>query len=461
MNWLFYHLCYKLEEFAAGRITRLIINVQPRSLKSYLASVALPAWILGRDPSTRFICVSHSEPLARHFGMQTRAILQTEWYRRIFPDTRLTSARPRGTDLLTTRHGSRLAVGIGGAITGRGADFIIVDDPIKAQDALSIAELQRVIDFADAALWSRLNDRLRGGIIVVMQRFHEDDLTGHLIRRGGWEVVSIPAIAIEAAEIQLSRDHSHRHLRRVGELLQPEREGHAQLEEQRRALGMYNFSAQYQQQPIPVIGNVVRREWLSYYDHEPDSFDRIVISWDTASSLDERSDYSVGTVWGRLGDNFYLLEVIRRRLEVPELQRLMVDVSRNFEADVFIVEDDGIGRGIVQNLRDQRLTDPRPMLNSPNTDKLARLLRHLPMIEAGRLKLPRTAPWLADYEAELLNFPVGRYDDQVDATTQALTYLARDAVRSRPTVRRDPTPTEPIRRDPGRREPLRRDIVRR
>ncbi len=460
-NWLFYHLCYVLEQVEAGHITRLIINVQPRSLKSLLASVFLPAWMLGRDPSIRFICVSHSEPLAGNFGGQTRAVMQSEWYRRTFPETQLTSARPGTLDLRTTRNGSRLAVGIGGAITGRGADIIIIDDPIKAQDALSAAARERVRDFADTSLWSRLNNRRTGAIILVMQRFHVDDLAGHLIRRGGWHVVSIPAIATEEADYQLSRDPTHRHHRMVGELLQPEREGQRELDEQRVALGRYNFAAQYQQEPIPAVGNIVRREDLRYYDHEPEQFDRIAISWDTASTLDERSDYSVGTVWGRLGDDFYLLEVIRRRLEFPALQRLMVEISRDYNADYFVVEDDGIGRAVVQNLRDQRLTNPRPRLNAPNTDKVARLLRHQPMIEDGRLHLPRTATWLADYEMELLSFPAGRHDDQVDSTTQALDYLARDAIRARPYVRRDPTSTDPIRHEPARRDPVRRTVVRR
>ena len=446
-NWLFYTLCHILEEVEAGRITRLIINVQPRSLKSFLASVAFPAWVMGRDPGRRFLCVSHSEPLARHFGMQTRALMTSEPYQRVFPNTRFTSNRPRDTDLRTTFHGGRLAVGIGGAITGRGADIIIVDDPIKAQDALSTAARQRVLDFADTSLWSRLNDRRRGAIILVMQRLHEDDLSGHLIRRGGWHIVSIPAIATENTTHVLSRHPGHFHRRATGDLLQPEREGHEQIEEQRRALGMYNFAAQYQQQPIPAIGNVVHREWLRYYEEEPDRFDRIVISWDTASSLEERSDYSACTVWGRLGNDFYLLKVVRVRREVPALQRLMINVAQDYTADVFIVEDDGVGRGLVQNIRDRRLTQPLPRLNRPNTDKVARLLRHLPLIEDGRLLLPADAPWLADYEDELLSFPVGRHDDQVDSTTQALDWLVQDAARGNSIVRRDVRRRDVIRRN--------------
>ena len=436
-NWHIDHLCHMLGEVAAGRLGRLNINVPPRSLKSILVSVALPAWLLGRDPSTRIMCVSYSEALAKTFATQTRLIMQQPWYQRTFPDCQLTSRRPRDSDLRTTRNGSRHAVGIGGAITGRGADIIICDEPIKAQDALSIAARQRVIDYVDSTLWTRLNDRRRGAFILTMQRLHEDDLAGHLIRRGGWTTIALPAIATEDATYQLSRDPTDVHHRRIGDFLQPDREGQAELDEQRRNLGMYNFAAQYQQDPLPAIGHVVRREWLRCYDEEPARFDRIVISWDTASSMEERSDYSAGTVWGRVGDDMYLLEVVRVRLEVPALQRLMIEVTQDYAADVFLVEDDGVGRGIVQNLRDRRLTRPLPRLNRPNADKLARLLRHLPLIEDGRLLLPADAPWLADYEAELLGFPVGRHDDQVDATSQALDYLVQDAARSSPSVRRE------------------------
>ncbi len=445
-NWHIPHICLKLSEVAAGRIRRLNINVPPRSLKSILVSVALPAWLLGRDPGMRIMCVSYSEDLAKTFAVQTRLIMQQPWYQRTFPECQLTSRRPRDTDLRTTRNGSRYAVGIGGAITGRGADIIICDEPIKAQDALSIAARQRVIDYVDSTLWTRLNDRRRSAFVLTMQRLHEDDLAGHLIRRGGWTTIALPAIATEDRTFQLSRDPQNVHHRRAGDFLQPEREGQTELDEQRRNLGMYNFAAQYQQDPIPAIGHVVRREWLRYYDERPAHFDRTLISWDTASSVDERSDYSAGTVWGRCGDDMYLLEVIRGRYEVPALQRLMIEVAQDYTADVFLIEDDGVGRGIVQNLRDRRLTRPLPRLNRPNTDKVARLLRHLPLIEDGRLHLPTDAPWLANYEAELLGFPVGRHDDQVDSTTQALDYLVQDAARSSPGVRRDVQRRDVVRR---------------
>lgn len=432
-NWHVDHLCYMLTEAVEGRIQRLNINIPPRFLKSVLVSVALPAWLLGRDPSLRIMCVSYSRQLAETFAAQTRLVMEQDWYRQTFPDCQL-SSRALG-NMRTTRNGSRYAVGIGGAITGLGADIIIIDDPIKAQDALSEAARQRVTDFFDATVWTRLNNRRGGLIILTMQRMHEDDLAGHLIRGGGWTTVALPAIATEDTTHRLSPSHVYH--RRQGELLHEAREGQAELDEMRRALGQYGFAAQYQQDPVPAIGHVVQRDWLRYFDHEPELFDRIVMSWDTASSADERSDYSAGTVWGRLGEDFYLLEVIRVQQQVPDLQRLIISVSRDYPDAVLLIEADGVGRGIAQSLWDRKLVPRRPLPIRPTADKSARFYRHLPLIEEGRLLLPQQADWLGDYVSELLAFPVGRHDDQVDSTSQALDYLTRDAARTRPLVRRD------------------------
>lgn len=455
-GWHIDHLCHVLSEVEAGRIRRLIVNIQPRSLKSHLISASFPAWLLGRDPGRRIICVSYGEPLARFFGVQTRSIMQSPWYGRTFPGTRLSSSRPKENDLLTQAHGSRYAVGIGGAITGRGADFILCDDPMKAQDALSIAARQKVIDFVSTSLWSRLNDRARGAIVLAMQRLHENDLAGHLIRQGGWTVVSLPAIATEDATYRLGPHPNQVHVRRLGDLLQPTREGLAELDEQKRILGSYNFEAQYQQQPVPAAGLVVKRDWLRFYDEPPKAFDRQIISWDTASTLDDCSDFSVGTVWGRSGDRMYLLDVVHGRYEAPQLQRAIIELAERYEVQKILIENDGIGRGIVQNLRQRRLVLPLPTLVNPKGDKKVRFARHLPLIEDGRLWLPRQANWLGEYLRELLAFPSGAHDDQIDSTTQALDHLVWNESNSRPLERPNPERKVQPRRDINSRDIPRR-----
>ena len=335
-NWHLRHLAYILSEVEAGRIKRLIINVPPRSLKSLLVTTAFPAWCLGRNPTKRFICVSYSEDLARLHGRGTRIIMEHEFFRQSFPRTRLSSKRPRDTDFRTTRLG----------LPPRGRD--------RRRDHRARGRhyhLRRSYEGTRCQFRSRAEACYRicrkrssepasttsatGAIIVVMQRLHEGDLSGHLIGQGGWTVVSLPATAIEAATYQLSDDPTDLYHRPVGELLHEAREGSAELAELQRSLGTYRYEAEYQLRPVPAIGLVVQRQWLRFYDEEPAQRDRTLVSWDTASTLEERSDYSVGTVWRRVGQDMYLIEVIRGRFETPQLQREMIEVAEYYKPDVF------------------------------------------------------------------------------------------------------------------------------
>ena len=187
-NWHLDHLAWQLERVARGEVRRLIICVPPRSMKSITVSVAFTAWLLGHDPSKRIICASYADELARKLSLDTRTVLDSPWHQQVFPALRLTSRRPRGHELITTQHGYRLAVGMGGSILGRGADLIVVDDPIKATDVVSAAERRRVNDAFDRTLYTRLNNKKTGAIVIIMQRLHQDDLVGHVLaqrRMGG------------------------------------------------------------------------------------------------------------------------------------------------------------------------------------------------------------------------------------------------------------------------------------
>lgn len=280
-NWHYEHLCWVLERVRRGDLHRLIINVPPRSGKSIIATVAWPLFVLGHDPAKRVICVSHTEDLARKFAVDRRFVAQQPWYRRTFPTMRLAGPEPRDLELVTTARGSRLATGIG--ILGRGANVILVDDPIKALDALSAAERRRVAEFYNNTLITRLNDK-RAGAVVIMQRLHQDDLVGHVLERDEWEVVSLPAIATDATVHRLSDVPGDVHRRPAGELLHPQREPQEVLDQVRRSQGSLTFQAQYQQEPVPAGGNVVQRGWLRFYEEadRPERFDRTIVSWDTA-----------------------------------------------------------------------------------------------------------------------------------------------------------------------------------
>ena len=422
-NWHNLVFAHHLTRVARGEVRRLIINVPPRSLKSITASVAYPAWVLGQDPGCKIMCVSYSGDLARLHAGNFRAIIETDWYRRVFPRTILDARGKRIMEMTTTANGGRFSSGTDGSITGRGADLIIIDDPIKAQDALSEAERRHVNELYDNTIYTRLNQKTRGAIVIVMQRLHEDDLVGHVLPKEGWEVVSIPAIATRDHPYPMGPEPHEVYRRRAGELLYPEREPQVVLDQLRRNLGSMSFSAQYQQEPLPAEGNVIKREWLRYYDSAPEELDVVLASWDTASTLEETSDYSVGTVWGIKGNEFYLLDVIRGRLEVPDLRRRIEVVHRDNQAQATIIEDTDIGRAIVQELR--RHASFRPILQRSRFDKQARLLAQSPKFEAGQVLLPREAPWLEGYVGELLAFPRGSHDDQVDSTSQALNWLSQ------------------------------------
>lgn len=434
-NWHYEHICWVLQRVIRGEIRRLIINVPPRSGKSLMASVAWPLFLLGHDPTKRVICVSHTEDLARKFSIDRRAVALQPWYGNVFPGMRLTSSRPRDLELITTERGGILATGVGGGILGRGADVIVVDDPIKGIDALSEAERRRVAEFYDNTLVTRLNDKRKGVVVIIMQRLHQDDLVGHVLERDDWEVVSLPAMAVADSIYQLSDTSGDVHHRREGDLLHPQREPIEVLEQVRRSQGSLTFQAQYQQQPVPPGGNIIQRSWFRFYDELPERFDRTVVSWDTASQLGEHNDYSVGTVWGSVGFEYYLLDLVRARFEFPSLRREVIMLSQRWQADAVVIEETELGRALLQDLR--RTEAIRPVLCKPRFDKEARLLAQSARFEAGQVHLPRDAPWLGVYMDELLAFPNGRHDDQVDSTSQALHWLTGRVPLERPVKRRN------------------------
>ena len=325
-------LALKLQGVGEGSVKRLVVNVPPRHLKSLAASVALPAWLLGHDPSLGIVNVTYGQNLSDKFARDCRAIMTSSWYQAVFA-TRLNSPRPPFQELATTGGGFRMATSVGGVLTGRGADVILVDDPLKPADALSESRRQAANDWFDGTLYPRLNDKQKGAIVIVMQRLHEDDLAGHVLQQGGWEVASFPAIAEEdethVIESPIRRTQIVR--RATGEALNAEREPLKTLARIRATIGEYNFAAQYQQRPAPAGGGMVKAAWLQRFRlADPPAFDRIVQSWDTANKPSELSDYSVCTTWGLKGSSFYLLNVLPKKLSYPELRRAVVE--QNFAA---------------------------------------------------------------------------------------------------------------------------------
>lgn len=372
-NWHIEAIAWQLACIENGDTKRLLITQPPRSLKSITTSIAWVAWCLGHAPSKTFICISYSQDLAADLSGKFRLVVESDWYKALFPNTRFT--RLTESEARTSKGGGRITTSIGGTLTGRGADVIIIDDPLKAEDAASVTSRTRVIDWYQGTLLSRLNNQKQGAILIVMQRLHEEDLAGHVLLKDdsvdvaldveipermstgasiAWAHLDLPAIFVEDQKIQLAEDVYH--YRKEQDVLHPAREGHKELLRLKKDLGTQRFSAQYQQRPIPLEGNLVKRDWFqTYTDAEimilkGRDYARIVQSWDIAMSTTEVTDWSVCTTWLKHQHNHYLVDVTRVRRNYPELKRLIVTHAAKHGARTVLIEEAGLGKPLFQDL---------------------------------------------------------------------------------------------------------------
>lgn len=417
MNFHIRAIAYHLELVRLGIIKRLIINLPPRSLKSIMTSVAFPAFALGHDPSKRIIVVSYGSDLAIKLGNDFRIIMNDLKYQRLFPMTLPSRIKNTEMEFTTTKNGGRLATTIDGSLTGRGGDILIVDDPLKPAEALSNSRREYVNNWFNNTLVSRLDDVQNGAIIVVMQRLHDDDLTGTLLRSSEkWVHLKLPAIADEEQKIQIG--HNKYHLRRVGDVLHAERAPKSILELM-RSLDPDTFGAHYQQAPIPPGGIIIKREWVRTYDQLPKrtSSSLVIQSWDTASKDGESSSWSACTTWLLHDGNYYLMHVLRERLDYPSLRERAIAHASVYKPRKILIEDTGVGTGLVAEMKKAGLP---AIAVKPEADKKTRMKIQSIKFESRRVFVPVHAPWLAEYTAELFAFPNVRFDDQVDSTAQAL-----------------------------------------
>ena len=419
-NWHIDAIAWHLQQCIDGRIKRLIITLPPRNLKSICASVAFPAWVLGRDPTRRIICASYANELTSKHARDCRLVMESDWYKAAFPGTRLNPKKSAELDFETTRQGYRYGTSLGGALTGRGGNFVIVDDPIKPADAMSDVRRKSVKQWFDGTLISRLDSKKDDVIIIVMQRVHVDDLVGHVLEKdAGWVHLDLPAIADADEAIPIGPDEFHH--RQIDDILHPEREPREVLDKIKADMGSALFSAQYQQRPVPVEGNLVKWTWFRFYAYPPahDHDGRVIQSWDTASKAGELNDYSVCTTWLIKGDDYYLIDVLRERLEYPWLKKRVIEMAHRYAAHSVLIEDKGSGTQLIQDLRFDK-TGVRPIAIRPEADKVTRLSNQSAHIEAGQVFLPQSAPWLDEFKVEVMAFPNGRFDDQVDSLSQFL-----------------------------------------
>ena len=414
-EWFIDAIAWQLERVRRGEIKRLIINLPPRSLKSIAASVAFPAYVLGHDPKRRIICVSYSGELAKKHSNDLRAVIEAPWYKLLFPGTRISPHKNTETEIELTKRGFRYTTSVGGTLTGRGGDIIIIDDPLKPDDAMSESKRSGVNQWFTNTLLSRLDNKRTGAIVVVMQRVHVDDLTGFLLNQSDdWEVLSLPAIATVEQEIPVSAIETY--TRRIGDVLSLEREPPAVLEDLKRQLGSYAFAAQYQQTPMPPEGAMIKRNWIKRCPNPPKS--RIIVqSWDTASKGGPENDWSVCTTWFVARPRWYLVDVWRGRVDYPSLKKKVIELARKWGARRVLIEDTGTGTSLVQELQ-RKVSGVIGV--KPEGDKVSRMATASAKFEAGQVFFPEQASWLADLEAELFAFPGSRHDDQCDSISQAL-----------------------------------------
>jgi predicted phage terminase large subunit-like protein len=411
-------ICYKLEQVERGEILRLILLMPPRHLKSHCASVVFPAWVLGREPACRIICMSYGQDLAEGFSRDSRRLIEADWNRTVFPKLKLDPRRASAAELRTTANGYRMATSAGGPLTGKGADILILDDPTKAEDVASEARRAAVFDWFTGTVMTRLDNPKTGAVVLVAQRLHEDDLPGRLIATGDWEVLELPAIETQHRLIPLGPDSNWR--RKPGQALLPAHMDLADFEAKRREMGSRAFEAQYQQAPTPAGGNIVRTEWFGTIPHgmRRQVYEGVVQSWDTAAVPGESNDYSVCSTWGLIGNYIDLLDIHRQKHLYPELRQAALKLRQTWKPDLIIVEAIGVGLSLYEDVRRQ---DPKGVGRiTPRTGKVERMSVQSAKIEAGYVRLPQNAPYKEAFLAEVAAFPNGKHDDQVDSMSQAL-----------------------------------------
>ena len=409
-------------------IKRLIINVPPRYLKSISVSVAWPAYLMGINPSERILAASYSQILSTKHSLDCRLVMQSEWYKHAFPDTLLAKDQNEKMRFETTAKGHRVATSVGGTATGQGGDFLIVDDPHNPLQAASEVQRTAAIDWFDQTFMSRLNNKKNGVVVVVMQRLHDEDLSGHLLKKSGWEHLCLPAIAEKKTFIQIG---NFKKTREVGHILHEEREGVEQLAQTKVDLGTYGFSGQYQQQPVPSSGGMFQKDWFIKYLHAPEG-GRIYQSWDTAYKAKQINDPSVCTTWLETNNKYYLLDVVCERLEYPALKKKIILEASRWSPEAVLIEDKASGQSLLQELRKETLLPVIAIM--PEGDKVTRASAVSATIEAGKVAIPENSMWVDDYMTEMITFPLASHDDRVDSTTQFLSWIKKKGA-NRPRIR--------------------------
>lgn len=442
-GWVHKDICRRLEKFSQDVVDkkspRLMLFMPPRHGKSTLASVAFPAWHLGRNPSHEFISCSYSGSLAMGFSRKVRQLLREPTYKTAF-QTRLDPDSQSAEAWLTTSGGGYVAAGVGGGITGKGAHILLIDDPVKnREDAESQNNRDSSWDWYTSTAYTRLAPG--GGVLVILTRWHDDDLAGRLLKAAGeggddWEVIRYPAIAEEPEEF-----------REAGQALHPERYDVEALQRIQKAVGPRDWSALYQQNPVADDGDYFTRDMIRYYDPEEVDLDamRYYAAWDLAIGKRDRNDYSVGMVIGvNEYDQLFVMDVVRGRFDGFELVEQILDLYETWRPSIIGIEkghiEMALGPFLEKRVRERGLYEAYfKDLKTGRRDKEARARAIQGRMQQGMVYLPRDELFTGPLVAELLRFPNGVHDDQVDALAWLGLMMTEFATYQAPPVVREPS----------------------
>jgi len=430
-NWHHDVICEYLQACYKRDIKRLIINIPPRYTKSLLATVIFPVWVWAHDPSERFLFSSYAQTLSTYHSKKRRDVIESEWFQKRWGREFLLTT-DKETEIENNKTGHMIATSMHGHATGKGGNWIIIDDPHNAEDVMSDKKRSSDIESYDQKFITRLDDSDKGVIIIIMQRLHEGDLTGHLLGKDEhWEHLCIPSIETKTKTYSypISQKKYERH---EGEVLHAKRHDRHKLDQLSNTMGVFKFVGQYQQNPTPPEGGIIKRAYWQYYNRLPEHFDELLDSWDMTFKDLDTSDYVVGTVWGRTGANCYLLHMTRKQMGFTDSLRSVLSHREKFtKLRKTLIEDKANGTGIIEVLK--RKVSGILEFSPGDKSKLERVYMVQHIFESGNVFLPvkQIATFNTDEVIdEFAKFPKADHDDIVDSCTQALIKLDKQQTKT-------------------------------